>query len=185
VLHDMFALPFEEVAPIVGRSPAAARQLASRARRRVRGARTRPRTQLAGQREVVDAFLRALRDGDFDRLLAVLDPDVVVRLDPAAVAPGAPTEIRGATAWAKGAIAFSQSARFVRPVLVNGAVGLVLAPSGRLFRALTFTIRGGKIAGVEVIGDPARLRELNLALLEDRTWNDQALHHGGRGGDGG
>jgi len=169
VLHDMFALPFEEIAPIVGRSPAAARQLASRARRRVRGAPSKKRADLAGQRKVVDAFLAALKDGDFDGLLAVLDPDVVVRLDRTAVAPGAPTEIRGAANWARGAVAFSQSARFVRPALINGKVGLVLAPQGRLFRALGLTIRHGKIVGVDVIADPARLRQLDLALVDDRS----------------
>jgi RNA polymerase sigma factor (sigma-70 family) len=167
VLHDMFGLSFEEIAPIVGRSPAAARQLASRARRRVRGAPAKKRSDLAGQRKVVDAFLTALRGGDFDGLLAVLDPDVVVRLDRAAVAPGAPTEIRGATTWARGAIAFSQNARFVQTALVNGAPGLVWAPRGRLWRALGLTIRRGRIVAVEVIADPARLRRLDLAVLEE------------------
>src|SRR5687767_13337168 len=132
VLHDMFALPFEEIASIVGRSPAAARQLASRARRRVRGAAMVPRADLTRQREVVDAFLAALRGGDFDGLVAVLDPDVVIRADAAAARPGAPSEVRGARAWARQAIAFSQGARSARPALVNGAVGVVVAPRGRL-----------------------------------------------------
>lgn len=167
VMHDMFAVPFEEIAPIVGRSPAAARQLASRARRRVQGAETVDREGLTQQREVVDAFLTALRGGDFDGLLAVLDPDVVVRVDGAAGAPGAPREIHGARNWAKGAIAFSQGARFAQPALVDGNVGLIVAPRGRLFRVLCFTFAEGKISEVEVVGDPARLRELDLAVVHE------------------
>ena len=165
VLHDMFAVPFEEIAPIVGRSPAAARQLASRARRRVRGAATASHADLARQREVVEAFLAALRAADFDGLLAVLDPDVVVRADTAAAAAGGAREVRGAQTWARGAVAFSRGARFAQPALVNGTVGLVLAPRGRLFRALTFTITRGKIVEIDVIADPARLRQLDLAVL--------------------
>ncbi len=164
VLHDMFAVPFDEIATIVGRSPAAARQLASRARRRMQGAPT-PDADRTSQREVVDAFLAALRGGDFDGLLAVLDPDVVVRADQGR--PGAPREVRGAQAWARGAIAFSQQARFAQPALVNGAVGVVMAPRGRLFRVLSFTITGGKIVEVDVIGDPERLKQLDLAVLSD------------------
>jgi RNA polymerase sigma factor (sigma-70 family) len=167
VLHDMFDVPFEEIASIVGRSPAAARQLASRARRRVQGAAAVPAEDLSRQREVVDAFLTALRGGDFDGLLTVLDPDLVVRADPAAVAPGGSREARGAQAWAKGALAFSRGARFARPALVNGAVGVIVAPRGRLFRVLSFTFTGGKIGGIDVVGDPARLRQLDLALLND------------------
>jgi RNA polymerase sigma factor (sigma-70 family) len=166
VLHDMFDLPFDEIAPIVGRSPTATRQLASRARRRVQGA-TVSRADLTRQREVVDAFLAALRGADFDALVAVLDPDVVVRVDSAAAAPGAPREIRGAQNWAKGAIAFSRAARFARPALVNGSVGVVVAPHGRLFRALTFTIARGRIAQIDVIADPERLRQLDLAVLNE------------------
>jgi RNA polymerase sigma-70 factor (ECF subfamily) len=162
VLHDMFAVPFEEIAPIVGRSAEATRQLASRARRRVRGGGTAPATDLVRQREVVEAFLAALRGGDFEGLLAVLDPDLVVRADMA----GAPSEIRGATVWAKGAVAFGHMARLVRPALVNGAVGLVMAPRGQLVRALTFTIANGKIAEIEVIGDPARLGELDVSTVD-------------------
>ena len=162
VLHDMFAVPFEEVAPIIGRSAEAARQLASRARRRVRGSET-PNPNLVRQREVVDAFLAALRAGDFEGLLAVLDPDLVVRADMAA---GAPTEIRGAAAWAKGAVAYGQLARQVQPALVNGAIGLVMAPHGRLSRALTFTIADGKITEIEVIGNPSRLGELDVSIVD-------------------
>lgn len=166
VLHDMFAVSFDEIASIVGRSPAAARQLASRARRRVQGAATVSKTDLHQQQQVVNAFLTALRGGDFEGLLAVPDPDVVVRVDEAAARPGAPREIRGAANWAKGAIAFSQLARMVQPMLVDGAVGLVWAPRGRLFRVLRFSIAGGKITSVQVIADPARLRELDLAVLQ-------------------
>ena len=166
VLHDMFAVPFEEIASIVGRTPAAARQLASRARRRVQGADAVSGADLARQREVVDAFLAALRGGDFEGLIAVLDPDVLVRSDVAAVGPGGSREVRGARNWAKGAIVAARGARFAQPALVDGRVGLVVAPRGRLFRVLSFTFAGGKIAQVEVIGDPARLRELELAVLD-------------------
>ena len=162
VLHDMFAVPFEEIAPIVGRSAEATRQLASRARRRVRGGAAAPDPDLVRQREVVDAFLGALRAGDFEGLLAVLDPDLVVRADMS----GAPSEIRGAAIWAKGAVAYGHMARAVRPALVNGAIGLVMAPRGRLSRALTFTIANGRITEIEVIGDPARLGELEVAIVE-------------------
>ncbi len=165
VLHDMFAVPFDEIGSIVGRSTDAARQLASRARRRVQGAAAVPEADLTSQRAVVDAFLAALRGGDFDALLAVLDPDLLVRAD--VVPEGAPREVRGARAWAKGAIAFANVARFARPALVNGAVGVIFAPRGRLLRALSFTITLGKIARIEVVADPARLRELDLALLND------------------
>src|SRR5713226_3500922 len=142
VLHDMFAVPFDEIAPIVGRSPTAARQLASRARRRVQGASTVPDANRARQREVVDAFLAASRGGDFDALLAVLDPDVVLRADPAAMPSGAATEIRGATAVAKRAA--KGGARAAQPALVNGAVGVVVAPRGRLLMVLRFTIVNGR-----------------------------------------
>jgi RNA polymerase sigma-70 factor (ECF subfamily) len=165
VLHDMFAVPFEEIAPIVGRSAEATRQLASRARRRVRGSAAAPESDLVRQREVIDAFLAALRGGDFEGLLAVLDPDLVVRAD-AAVTSGAPTEVRGAAVWAKQAVAFGQLARIVRPALVNGSIGVVMAPRGRLVRALTFKISNGKITEIEVIGDPARLGELDLSIVE-------------------
>jgi RNA polymerase sigma-70 factor, ECF subfamily len=164
VLHDMFAVPFEEIAPIIGRSATAARQLASRARRRVRGGETASKPDLVRQRDVVDAFLSALRGGDFEGLLAVLDPDLVVRTDMAP--PGAPAEIRGAAVWAKGAVAYGQLARLVRPALVNGAVGLVMAPRGRLARALRFTIVNGKITEIEVIGDAARLGELTVSTVD-------------------
>ncbi len=164
VLHDMFAVPFEEIAPIVGRSAEATRQLASRARRRVRGGAA-PDPGLVRQREVVEAFIGALRAGDFDGLLAVLDPDLVVRAD-MPVPRGAPSEIRGAAVWAKGAVAYGHLAQLTRPALVNGAIGVVVAPRGRLVRALRFTIANGKITEIEVIGDPARLGELDVSIVD-------------------
>ena len=163
VLHDMFAVPFEEIAPIVGRSPEAARQLASRARRRVRGGTAERPPDLVRQREVVDAFIAALRAGDFEGLLAVLDPDLVVRADMAA---GAVTEIRGAAAWAKGAVTYGHMARLTQPALVDGAIGVVVAPHGRLTRALRFTIANGKITEIEVIGNPARLGEMEVSIVD-------------------
>ncbi|HYS53142.1 MAG TPA: sigma-70 family RNA polymerase sigma factor [Thermoanaerobaculia bacterium] len=162
VLHDLFGMSFDEIAPIVERSPAAARQLASRARRRVQGARAVPDADLTHQREVVDAFLAASRNGDFDALLAVLDPDAVLRGDAAALR-GAPPEIRGAAAIANRAI--KGGARAAQPALVNGAVGVVVAPRGRLMMVLNFTVRRGKIVEIEAIGDPERLRQLDLAVL--------------------
>ena len=165
VLHDMFAVPFEEIAPIVGRSPAASRQLASRARRRVRGTATAPDADLNRQREVVDAFLAAARGGDFDALVAVLDPDVVLRSDRGAVPAGASREVRGAPAVARRAA--KGRARAARPALVNGAVGVVVAPRGRLLMVLGFTITGGKIVEIDAIADPAPLRKLDLAVLDD------------------
>jgi RNA polymerase sigma factor (sigma-70 family) len=165
VLHDMFGVPFEEIADIVGRSPAATRQLASRARRRVQG-RSVDDVDVARQRPVVEAFLAALRAGDFDALIAVLDPDLVFRADRPGV-PGAPTEVRGAANWARGAVAFSHLARVVQPALIDGAVGLIVAPRGRLVRALRFTITGDKIVEADLITDPERLRSLDVAVLDD------------------
>jgi RNA polymerase sigma factor (sigma-70 family) len=165
VLHDMFAVPFEEIATIVGRSEASTRQLASRARRRVRGVPAEPGPDLVGQRRVVDAFLAALRGRDFEGLLAVLDPDLVVRAD-MPVRPGAPTEIRGAAVWAKGAVTYGQLAQRTQLALVNGAFGVVVAPRGRLVRALRFTIANGKITEIEVIADPERLGELDLSIVD-------------------
>jgi RNA polymerase sigma-70 factor (ECF subfamily) len=160
VLHDMFAVPFEEIGPIVGRSAEAARQLASRARRRVRGGGASD-PDLVRRREVVEAFIAALRAGDFEGLLAVLDPDLVVRADMS----GAPSEIRGAAAWAKGAVAYGHLARLTQPALVDGAIGVVVAPQGRLVRALRFTIANGKITEIEVIGHPARLGALDVSIV--------------------
>jgi RNA polymerase sigma factor (sigma-70 family) len=164
VLHDMFAVPFDEIAPIVGRSPDAARQLASRARRRVRGADTSYELDLTRQREVVDAFLAAARDGDFDALVAVLDPDVVLRSDRAALPADAPREVRGAPAVARRALV--GRARAARPALVDGAVGVIVTPRGRLLMVLDFKIRDGKIVEIDAVADPERLNQLDLALLD-------------------
>ncbi len=168
VLHDTFAIPFDEIAPIVGRSPAAARQLASRARRRVRGGTAVPGADLARQREVVEAFLVAARGGDFEALLAVLDPDVVFRVDRTAVPGGAAAlELRGARVVAKNALAFAERSRFTRPLLVDGTVGLVMAPGGRLLGVGRLEIRDGRITVMELIADPERLARLDLAVLDD------------------
>jgi RNA polymerase sigma factor (sigma-70 family) len=167
VLHDMFAVPFEEIAPIVGRSPAAARQLASRARRRVQGAATSADAGLACQREAVDAFLAASREGDFEALLAVLDPDVVLRIDGGAVRAGLSREVRGVRAVAEQTLTFSRLSPFVRPALVNGAAGVVVAPRGRPFAVMGFTVRRGKIVEIDVLADPARLSQLDLAVLDN------------------
>jgi RNA polymerase sigma factor (sigma-70 family) len=167
VLHDLFAMPFDEIAPIVGRSSTAVRQLASRARRRVQGAARVPDADLARQREVVDAFLAAARGGDFDALLAVLDPDVVVRSDLGAVPPGASREVRGAPAVAEQALTFARLSPFAQPALVNGAAGLVVARHGRPISVMGFTITGGKIVEIDILVDPQRLRQLDLAVLDD------------------
>lgn len=165
VLHDMFDLPFGDIAAIVGRTPNAARLLASRARRRVRGAAAPLDADLARQREVADAFLAAARGGDFGALIAVLDPGVVLRADAAAMPAGSPREVRGAPMVAKGALGFAARAWFAQPALVNGAVGVVVAPRGRLLVVLGFGFAGGKITAIDVIADPGRLRQLDLALV--------------------
>jgi RNA polymerase sigma-70 factor, ECF subfamily len=166
VLHDMFAVPFIEIAPIVGLSPTATRQLASRARRRVQGAPI-PDADLSRQREVVDAFLAAARAGDFDALLHVLDPDVVLRAD-RVVAAGASREIRGAAAVAAQALAYSRRrAPFARPALVNGAAGLVVSAHGQPLSVLGFTVTHGKIVEIDVFADPARIRKFDLGTLDD------------------
>ena len=167
VLHDMFAMPFEDIAPIVGRSPAATRQLASRARRRVQETATAPDADLTRQREVVDAFFAASRGGDFDALLAVLDPEVVLRADVGALPTGASREVRGAPAVAEQALAFSRFAPFAQPALVNGAAGVVVFERGRPFSVMGFTVRRGKIVEIDILADPARLRQLDLAVLDD------------------
>jgi RNA polymerase sigma-70 factor, ECF subfamily len=168
VLHDMFAVPFDEIAPIVGRSPDAARQLASRARRRLQGSVTVPDADLARQRKVVDAFLAASRAGNFEALLAVLDPDIVLRADHGAVAPGTPSVIRGARAVAEGALTFSRLAEFARVALVNGAPGILSRfRDGRPQAVLGFTVRDGKIVEIDILADPARLRQLDLPVLDD------------------
>src|ERR687890_334059 len=167
VLHDMFAVPFEEIAPIVRRSPTAARQLASRARHRVQGVATSADAGLACQREAVDAFLAASREGDFEALLAVLDPDVVLRIDGGAVRAGLSREVRGARAVSEQTLTFSRLSPFVRPALVNGAAGVVVAPRGRPFSVMGFTIRGGKIVEIDILADPARLSRLDVSVFGD------------------
>jgi RNA polymerase sigma factor (sigma-70 family) len=165
VLHDMFAVPFDDIAAIVGRSPTAARQLASRARRRVQGAAAVSGADLACQREIVDAFLAASRNGDFAALLALLDPDVELRADRTASPEGKSGHVRGALAVARGARAFAERARFAQPALVNGAVGIIVAPRGRLRIVLDFDIRRGRIVAIDVIADPERLRAVEIAVL--------------------
>ncbi|HZC98778.1 MAG TPA: sigma-70 family RNA polymerase sigma factor [Actinomycetes bacterium] len=167
VLHDMFAVPFDEIAPIVDRSPAAARQLASRARRRVQGENTVPDADLDAQREVVEAFLAASRDGDFDRLIAVLDPDVVLRADLGPLPAGGSREVRGAAAVAGQALTYSRLGLVMQPALINGAAGVVSIRDGQPFSIGGVTVRGGKIVEIDILADPARLRQLDLTVLDD------------------
>jgi RNA polymerase sigma factor (sigma-70 family) len=167
VLHDMFAVPFDEIAPIVGRSPTAARQLASRARRRVRGTPP-PDADRARQRAVVDAFLAAARGGDFDALVALLDPDIVMRVDRGAVPRGGSRELRGVAAVSAEVLTFARLARFARPALVNGAAGVVVARDGGAPLAIVgFTVAAGRIVELDLLVDPARLRGLDLSVLDD------------------
>jgi RNA polymerase sigma-70 factor (ECF subfamily) len=167
VLHDTFAVPFDRIAPIVGRSTATTKKLASRARLKVRGTSALPEAELGRHRHVVDAFLAAARLGDFDALIAVLDPDVVRRADLAALPPGVATEVRGASAVARETVVLTANARHAATALVDGRVGIVVAPRGRLRFALTVTVRHDRIAAYEVIADPARLRRLDIAVLGD------------------
>ena len=167
VLHDMFAVPYDEIAPIVGRTPTAARQLASRARRRVQGAAPAPDPDLERQRAVVDAFLAASREGDFDALVAVLDPDVVLHADTGALATPGSREVHGAEAVARQALLFRNVAVSARPALINGAAGLVTTLGGEPFSVVGFTVSGGKIVEMDILADPERLRELDLAVLDD------------------
>jgi RNA polymerase sigma factor (sigma-70 family) len=164
VLHDMFSMPFDEIAPIVGRSPVAARQLASRARRRLQGATPEPIADLSRQREVVDAFLAASRGGDFGALLAVLDPEVLLRADAAAVQMGASQEVRGAAAVAD---TFAGRARAAQAALVDGAAGLVWTRHGQPTVVFDFTITRGKIVAIDLVADPERLRQMDVAILDD------------------
>jgi RNA polymerase sigma factor (sigma-70 family) len=165
VLHDIFAVPFDEIAPIVDRSPEAARQLASRARRRVQGEKTVPDADLDTQREVVDAFLAAARDGDFEALLEVLDPDVVLRADlgPA----GESRQVRGARAVAGQALFYSRLGLVMQPALINGAAGAVATRDGEPFSVGAITVRGGKIVAIDILADPERLRQLDLTILDN------------------
>ena len=164
VLHDMFAVPFNEIAPIVGRSPEAARQLASRARRRVQGERTVPDADLDRQREVVNAFLAAARKGEFAALVAVLDPDVVVRADMGAV-PGASREVRGAEAVASRALMYARHGVLTHPALINGVAGAVSLRDGKAISVGAFTVSGGKIVAIDILADPERLSQLDLTIL--------------------
>jgi RNA polymerase sigma-70 factor (ECF subfamily) len=167
VLHDVFAVPFDEIAPIVGRSSAAARQLASRARRRVQGAPV-PDTDLDGQWEVVNAFLAAAREGDFDRLVAVLDPDVVLRADGGAARPGLVSVIHGAEAVATQALTFRRFAETSKRALVNGIPGGVAwSPDGSPFAVVSMTVTGSRIVSIEILADPDRLNRLDLDLVAD------------------
>jgi RNA polymerase sigma-70 factor (ECF subfamily) len=181
VLHDMFAVPYAEIAPIVDRSKAATRQLASRARRRVRAAAVVPDVDLARQQAVVDAFFAAARDGDFAALLAVLDPDIVVRADGGPLPVGASRVVRGAVAVAEETLTaggFPRLARIVQPALVNGAAGVVVAPGGHLSAIIGITVRHGKIVEIDILADPARLRQLGsvkslCSLRLSAPWADR------------
>ena len=165
VMHDIFAVPFDEIAPIVDRTPEAARQLASRARRRVRAERTVPDANLEAQREVINAFLAAARDGDFDRLVAVLDPDVVLRQDFGPV--GGSREIHGAAAVASQATSYAQIGLDIRPALINGVAGAVAFRDGQPFSIGALTVRNGKIVELDFLADPERLRQLDLTIFDD------------------
>jgi RNA polymerase sigma-70 factor (ECF subfamily) len=165
VLHDMFAVPFDEIGPMIDRTPAAARQLASRARRRVKGGAPAPGADVTRQRRVVEAFLAATRGGDFQALVSLLHPDVVLRADSAVVPTSQPIVVRGATTVARGAMGATARARFTGTALINGSAGLAMAPGGRLALALLFTFDGDRITEIEIIADPSRLDGLALAPL--------------------
>ena len=168
VLHDIFGVSFDEIAPVVDKTPAAVRQLASRARRRVRGQAPAPDADLGRQREVVGAFLAASREGNFDALLAVLDPDVVLRADSGMLPPPATQEVRGAERVAHLAAAFSAVARYSRPALVNGTPGLVAStPEGEPYSVMGFTVTSGRIAQIDILADPDRLARLDLHMFKD------------------
>jgi RNA polymerase sigma-70 factor (ECF subfamily) len=164
VLHDMFALSFDEIAPIAGRTPGASRQLASRARRRVQGSGPVPDADLVRQREIVEAFMAAARDGRFDSLLELLDPDIILRADRGADGSGV---VRGARAVTEQALTFSRFAPFARLALVNGTAGVVAAPGGKAMSVMAFTVADGKIARIDILADPDRLQHLGLPLVTD------------------
>jgi len=169
VLHDTFGMPFDEIAPIVGRSPEAARQLASRARRRVRGSAPVTETSVDRQREVIEAFLAAAREGDFDALVAVLDPDVVLRADSGPGVPeGASLLVRGAETVASRALTFRRFDLLQRPALINGAAGVVALKDGKPFSVAAVTVSGGRIVELDFITNPALLARLDLAILDPR-----------------
>lgn len=166
VLHDLFAVPFDEIAPLIEKTPAATRQLASRARRRVKGAPLVPEADLTRRRRVVDAFLAATRGGDFDALVALLHPDVVLRADKAVGPTPGPLLVRGAVTVATGAMAAMQRAQSTVPALVDGVVGLAMAPLGRLFLVLGFTIEDGLITEIDIVAEPERIGALEIAALD-------------------
>jgi RNA polymerase sigma-70 factor (ECF subfamily) len=165
VLHDMFAVPFAQIAPIVDRNPVATKKLASRARQKVQGTPSVPPAELARQRRVVSAFLDAARAGDLAAILEVLDPDVVRRVDATALSPGVAAELRGARAVAEGTVALAARSQLAELALVNGEVGIVLAPDGRLFLAITFTSEADRITSYDVVADPDRLGRLSFGVL--------------------
>lgn len=160
VLHDMFSVPFEQVADLLDRSPAAARKAASRARKRVEAEPTAPDVDLERQREVVDAFFAAAREGDFDALVAVLHPEVVLRADGGEARPSANHVIRGAAEVASRAMTFANLSPFIRPVLVNGVAGVLVAPQGKPFSVMAFTVAGGRVVAIDALADPDRLERL-------------------------
>jgi RNA polymerase sigma-70 factor (ECF subfamily) len=160
VLHDMFSVPFEQVADLLDRSPVAARKAASRARKRVEAESTAPDVDLDRQREVVDAFFEAAREGDFDTLVEILHPEVVLRSDGGTARPSANHLIRGAAEVAGRAMTFAGLAPFVQPVLVNGVAGVLVAPHGRPFSVMAFTVAGGKVVAIDALADPARLERM-------------------------
>jgi len=169
VLHDTFAVPFDQIAVVLERTPAAAKKLASRARQRVRGTPALPEAELARHRHVVEAFLKAAREGDFEALLEALAPDVVRTADAAALRPGMPLRAQGADIVAKQTVGFARRSRYAEVALVDGAVGVVVAPRGRLLFVLAATIAGDKITGYDVVADPARLASLELAVLGEEA----------------
>ncbi len=165
VMHDVFAVPFEEIAPVLDRTPQATRQLASRARRRVQHGNAVPDTDVAAQRSVAEAFLAAARDGNFEDLVAVLDPDVVLRVDLGPLQGGGTQEFRGADVVARRAFAFSRMGLDVRPALINGALGAVSMRDGEAFSVGAFTISNGKIVAMDILADHERLKRLDLTVL--------------------
>jgi RNA polymerase sigma-70 factor (ECF subfamily) len=166
VLHDLFGVPFDRIAPVLDRTQAAAKKLASRARLKVRGTPAVPGAELDRHRRLVEAFLAAARGGDLSGLLDVLAPDTVRRADPAALPPGVPVELRGARAVAEGTVALRERSRFAALALVDGDIGLVVAPGGRLLLALTVTVEGGRITAYDVVAEPGRLRRVELGVLD-------------------
>ena len=165
VMHDMFAVPFDEIAPMIERSPAAARQLASRARRRVQGQAPAPDPDLTRQRDIVNAFFAAAHHGDFDALVAVLDPEVVLRSDGGVTRARHTVVIAGARAVAEQALTFGRLSPFARPALINGAAGVIVAAHGQPLSVMAFAVTGGKILAIDVLADPERLHQLDLTVL--------------------